>query len=843
MSVLSRAILPKGWWWVTQSGGASSLRRLVGCAVALAVACMAMAGWQAASGPLPAWWRLAACAALAAAGWLLQMSVRLGSQRLIFAWGAAAASMALVLEPASWVVLTTAAGMVVATFAPAGRAMVKATYNSAVYTIGASAAAGVYAALGPVELRLHRWPDLAVILAAALAYIIVVDVGVQAVLGVVRQWPIRISYRADWRGRALHVAAELGVVLFAAAAAAVAPQLLFAVPVLAVGLQQGHRGAVAAAAERESARRVFGAIQAFSVETSEVAVAQRAAEQILALLTADAVEILLHGAADPPRHEAMIRATREATIYIGPPAGAPPVPGHVAALEQVGEDGLGPAELRVYFAAAVTLTERETAAVRTVVAALAAALGTARAHADLALMAARAAHEASHDHTTGLPARRLMLQRIGGRLEELTAAAEETPVAVMVLHISGWPDLLEACGAEVADQLLGHAAGQLQTATTLGELVGHLGGDTFAVFFTDAVSVHYAQDRARTILAVLSAPVLLDTGPVALSGAAGLAYATASTTTADDLLRRARVALRQAHRRGTDLEIYRPEDDVRGPAAIVLGSELRTGIDTGQLELHYQPVIDLTTGLPVAVEALPRWRHPNRGLLPATAWMDLLETSNLVPTYVRWLLSEALATWATWTAAGILAPVSVNLPGRALLDPALPGTVTTILVATDAPPTALTLELAESRALTRLEAIDRTLATLAAAKINLAIDDFGSARSSLARLRRVPATEIKLAPDYSHDLLTDPESRAIVGAVVGLADQLNLRVTAVDIPTRAHTTALARLGVHAGQGPCLYPPVHHARILTTLQAATANAAIPPSADIITLRPRRTRPST
>jgi hypothetical protein len=425
---------------VTQSGGVSALRRLIGSVGVLALACTAVAGWQAGSGPVPQWWRLAACAGLAAAGWLLQMSVRLGSQRLIFAWGAAAASMALVLEPTSWVVLTTAAGMAVATFAPPGRAVVKAAYNSAIYTIGSAAAASVYAALGPVELRLHRWPDLAVILAAALAYILVVDVGVQAVLGVVRQQPMLVSYRTDWRGRALHVAAELGVVLFAAAAAAVAPQLLFAVPVLAVGLQQGHRGAVAAAAERESAERVFRAIQAFSVETDEVAVAQRAAEQILVLLSADAVEIVLHGAEDPPRQEVLVRAAREATLYIGPPGGAPPVPGQVAALEQVGEDGLGPAELRVYFAAAVTLNDRETANVRTLTAALAATLRTARAHADLALMAAWAAHEASHDNTTQLPARRLMLQRIGGRLAELSAAADQTPVAVMVLHISGWPD-------------------------------------------------------------------------------------------------------------------------------------------------------------------------------------------------------------------------------------------------------------------------------------------------------------------------------------------------------------------------------------------------------------------
>ncbi len=822
---------------MVRSGGASSLRRLVGSVIALAIGCLAVAGVLAAGMGPPEWWRTVACVAAAGAGYLMQFSVRVGTQRLIFAWGAVAVCTSLVLEPPAWSVLTMAVGMVIATFCPPGRDLVKATFNSALYVLGAALAAGVYQVLSPGTGTAGLPVLLLVSCVAALAFLVVVDVGVQAVLGVASGRSVGESYRTNWRGRAVQVAAELGVVLCSAAAAAVSIRLLLVVPVLAVCLQQGHRGLVAAAAERESAERVFRAIRAFSGMTDEVLVAQRAAEQIAALLTADSVEVLWYGAEDPPRHEVLVRAGRGATTYIGSPGAASAPPGHVAVIEQVGEAS---AELRVYFAAAVTLTDRELAAVRTLVAALSIALGMARAHADVALMAARAAHEATHDSTSGLPGHRLFLERARERFAERTAAGDDSPLAVTAMHISGWPDLLEACGADVADQLIGHAARQFESGAGLGELVAHLGGDTFVAFFAEAVSVQYVRSRTRALLDRVASPVLLETGPVVLAGAAGIAYAVPSTTTADDLLRRARVALRQAHHRGTNIEVYRPEDDIRGPAAIVLGSELRTAVTGGDLDVHYQVAVDLTTGAPVSVEALPRWLPPHRGMLPPNAWMDLLQTSDLVPAYLHWLLHQALSTWSSWTAEGITAPVNVPVPGRALLDPALPGIVDAALAAAAAPASALTLELSESRALAALEVIDRAVTQLAAT-VNVAIEDFGGAHSSLARLRRAPAAEIRLAADYSHDIIADTESRAIVGAVVGLAGQLDLQVTAVDIPTREHATALARLGVNAGQGPCIYPPVHADRINAVLQQATASATAATSAHVIELRQRRTRP--
>jgi hypothetical protein len=340
------------------------LHRLVGVVLLVAAVLVVAAGGVAVTRQQPDRWVVAACVCLAAAGWLLQFSVRVGSSRLIFAWGTTAMAVALVLEPPYWVVLTTFAGMALATLAPPGRTVIKACYNTALYTAGAAAAAALYAAIGPPDLRATLWPGLAEVVVSALAYVAVVDVGVQAVLSVVQQRRFVSSYWHDIRGRVVHLIAELVLVMAAAAAAAVAPRLLLAVPVVALCLHQGHRGAVAAEFERRSAERIYRALQALTAEHDEVMVARRGAEQINVLLGAHATEILLHSSDDPPRPAVLIRCGPAARLLISAPAAAPPLGSHITVLEPIGEDAT--AELRVYFAASdVRLTARETSAVRT----------------------------------------------------------------------------------------------------------------------------------------------------------------------------------------------------------------------------------------------------------------------------------------------------------------------------------------------------------------------------------------------------------------------------------------------------------------------------------------------
>jgi len=567
-----------------------------------------------------------------------------------------------------------------------------------------------------------------------------------------------------------------------------------------------------------------------SGEQDREAVVQRAVQQVASLLSAHTVELVLH-VPEP----LLVRQSASGEVWSGRPADAVPVTGQVAEVRAIGD---AEGELRVFLGDGDgdgdgTLSDRETAALGILAAAASTALRNARAHAELAAMAEQAAYAASHDSTTGLPKRQLLLSWVGDHLAWCRAGGEDAPVALACLFITGFGEILDACGAEVADQLLVHATTQLAAGTGRGEQLAHVGGDTFAIWFPDAIDVEHVRDRAAQLLAVLAAPAPLESGPVVLSGVAGLVYAPPSTVGApEQLLRQARVALRQAHRRKLPVAIYRAEDDTRGQAAIVLRSELRTALRRGDLELHYQPVLDLATGRPVAVEALPRWRHPARGLLEPSVWMPVLEQSDLVGRYVQWLLSRGLRAHHAWHRQGVTAPVAVNLPGTALLDPGLPATVAAALRRADTQPGQLTLELTESRALAEADIVDQVLADLGRLGVGVAVDDFGTAGTSLARLRRVPVSEIKLAAELTADLLVDQETRAIVEAIVAFASRLDVRVTAQNVPTLEHVAALVSLRVHAGQGPRLCPPVHADSIVEALQVAAEHAIAVRDAKVI-----------
>jgi EAL domain-containing protein (putative c-di-GMP-specific phosphodiesterase class I) len=319
---------------------------------------------------------------------------------------------------------------------------------------------------------------------------------------------------------------------------------------------------------------------------------------------------------------------------------------------------------------------------------------------------------------------------------------------------------------------------------------------------------------------------------VVLSGVAGLVYALPwSISGAEQMLRQARSALRSGHRGGQQVTVYRVEDDTRGQSAIVLASELRTALPAGELELVYQPVLELATAIPVSVEALPQWLHPCRGVLLQAEWMPVLEQSDLVGRYLLWLLEEALEGYRAWYRCGVPVPVAVRLPGPALLDPALPGVVAAALSRAGVSPGQLIIEFSGNGMLAVTDVADQVLVELVDHGVGLAVDTAGL---SLEQLCRVPASEIKLPGRTTELALWDQETRARVRGVVAFADELGLRVIAQDIPTAEHLDALIGLGVHAGQGPCMSRPRHASEMVGALQLAAELVAGARDATVITL---------
>jgi EAL domain-containing protein (putative c-di-GMP-specific phosphodiesterase class I) len=251
--------------------------------------------------------------------------------------------------------------------------------------------------------------------------------------------------------------------------------------------------------------------------------------------------------------------------------------------------------------------------------------------------------------------------------------------------------------------------------------------------------------------------------------------------------------------------VYTPEDDPFTPQRLALAGELREAIGRGEIEVLFQPVVSLRTNAVVGAEALVRWRHPQRGLLPANTFVPVAERTGMIHPLTLHVLSVALTECRHWRDAGHELSVAVNLSMQNLLDTRLPGDLVDLLVHQDLPPDALVLELTESLAMTEVRRTLDVLAQVNALGIRLAIDDFGTGYSSLAYLRRLPVSQLKIDRSFVHSLVDDPGA-AIVATVIELGHQLGLEVVAEGVESMDALERLAAMGCDLGQGYVISPP-------------------------------------
>jgi EAL domain-containing protein (putative c-di-GMP-specific phosphodiesterase class I) len=296
------------------------------------------------------------------------------------------------------------------------------------------------------------------------------------------------------------------------------------------------------------------------------------------------------------------------------------------------------------------------------------------------------------------------------------------------------------------------------------------------------------------------------------------------------------VALDWARRRDLRADFYDPGlDTLGGPAAVVMGSELHDALEHGQLELHYQPIVHLPSGAPLALEALVRWSHPTKGLLLPAEFMPVLEHSRDHARFVDWQLNVALHTQAMWCSQDL--PISVNLAARCLLDTAFPARIDAALHSHGVCADQLMLELAETTTLTGSPTAATVLTELRELGVRIAIDGFGTGYSSLTGLLEVPATDVKIAAGFVRDMLIDDRAAGVVRMAVELGRLSNLRVIALGIPGSEHVDALVAAGCDAAQGHHLARPMLASELRHYLQTAPA-PPMPRHADIIHLGSRR-----
>lgn len=761
--------------------------------------------------------------------------------------------ISLTLAAPAWVVLATPVAVGVRLVR---RQPIKSAYNISIYTLAWAAGAAIVAVAGPATDSLRGLTVLA--LAGAVGGLIS-HVAVALVISVAQE----TSFTASWRaGAGLQVLSTLGNVAVALVVVVLArhdPRLIAAAACLALCAHQGYVGRLRGREERTAAARQLHAVNALAADLDEAAVTARAAAEIATLLAADAVEIDLAATAAGPG--TVYQHRRRADAWAGLAGQAPPVAGRLVAEIPIIGSGEPVGRIRVWLAGGsagyLRLSERDQVALRTLAAATHTALANARAH-------AQQTYQATHDRITDLPTHDVLLTRIDQHLADVRAGRADGPIALAVIDITDFREIVRTLGRPAAHRLLTHAADRLRATVVDGEFVAHVGSDSFAVYlhpagqpdplpapagalldgrpgWGDPERIH---GRVLALVNAIADPVRLEAGAaqVSLPATAGIAYSDTPAASGAELLRQATVALDDARNRvNTQVGWYDPGADVAGPSALILASALRAALDRDELELHYQPILHLTEGWPVAVEALIRWRHPTRGLLRPSQFVPVLQRSPRDhAALVRWYLDHALRERAHW-GADLDLPIAVNLDARALLDRDLVGRIAAALSAADLPPSQLICELTETAALSPLDTVDWTLADLRALGVGVAIDDFGAGHSSLTRLLRVPATSLKIAAELVNDLLVSDQAEILIRAAVDIAHHQGLQVSALGVTTTAQANALVELGCPAAQGRHLVRPLTSGPLRDFLNQAPPRPA-DHAADIIPLQTRRSATS-
>jgi diguanylate cyclase (GGDEF)-like protein len=387
-----------------------------------------------------------------------------------------------------------------------------------------------------------------------------------------------------------------------------------------------------------------------------------------------------------------------------------------------------------------------------------------------------------------------------------------------MVDLDRFKELNDTLGHHAGDRLLAQLGPRLQDAIGDAGLVARLGGDEFALLLPGA-GLARATELGRRIGAVLQRPFEIEGLEVVMDASVGVALSPEHATDAAALLQRADVAMYQAKEARTGVQAYDPSKDRHSRQRLEVIAELRRALERDELVLHYQPKIDLATGLVAGVEALVRWQHPVHGLRGPGAFLPHVEHTALMRPLTLHVLETALSQLAAWRAEGLELGVAVNLAVQNLLDQATPGQIAAALRRNDLPASVLTLEVTESLMLHDPQKAGEVLAELRALGARLALDDFGTGYSSLEHLKNLPVDELKVDKSFVMTMDSDPADHAIVASTVALGRALGLRVVAEGVESAAAATVLAGIGCDHAQGFHFSRPVPAEAIPPLVRAA------------------------
>ena len=437
-------------------------------------------------------------------------------------------------------------------------------------------------------------------------------------------------------------------------------------------------------------------------------------------------------------------------------------------------------------------------------------------------------HQALHDALTGLPNQTLFTDR----LEQALAAARRSGrhLAVAFLDLNRFKQVNDTLGHPAGDALLQQVAARLSATVRSSDTVARLGGDEFTVLFADVEREELAVEAAARVRDAFAAPFQLDGQPLFVAPSIGLAVFPADGAHPDELLSNADAAMYQAKRRGSlAAHRYTAELHVEAAEQLSLETDLHLAVTGGQLRVHYQPQVELASGQLVGAEALVRWAHPARGLVPPDAFIPLAERTGLIVEVDLEVLAEACRQRRRWADQGLELTVAVNMSGRTLEDTDAVAMIARVLKDTGVPPGAIEVELTESTSMQHDTDLPAILDRLKALGVRLAVDDFGTGYSMLSWLHQLPIDRLKIDRMFVGRLGPGADS-AVVAAIVAMAHNLDLEVVAEGVETPAQADLLRAFGCAIGQGYLFGRPVEPAELARQAAGSTNQRSASKSAD-------------
>ena len=420
-------------------------------------------------------------------------------------------------------------------------------------------------------------------------------------------------------------------------------------------------------------------------------------------------------------------------------------------------------------------------------------------------------HLAHHDQLTGLPNRLFLAAHLPGAIED--AKRSGSMLAVLFLDLDRFKHINDSRGHETGDKLLKEVAQRIRTTTRTDDIVVRMGGDEFIIILKTVATAEQINEAASRITEALAVPVLIDGRPLVTTASIGVSLFPRDGMTMGELLRQSDTAMYQAKDRGrNNFQLFSPVMERKLKERMAIESSLRAALQARQLDVHYQPIVDIETHRVFALEALLRWRHPAHGFVPPDRFVAVAEETGLIVPIGEFVLERVIEDAARWRAGGhAIMPIAVNISAVQLQRSDLTATISRLTRTHGINPNMLQLELTESAVFERREGRNGESSQDAIVRLRelgtrIAIDDFGTGYSSLSYLKRWRVDYLKIDRSFVRDLVTDMSDLAIVEAIIAMARHLNIEVVAEGIEGWQQLEKLRQLGCSYAQGFLLARP-------------------------------------